>query len=229
MVCLCLTENEFVYCDLIVFVHFCFYYIAQFQKILQHFNFCGKTAVKPYEMIFYWTEAEGALFTLVLTKNKKTISVNLTFYSCQPGYKKPRSTTQDPTTLGMARTKQTARKSTGGNAPRKQLAQKAARKSAPATGGVKKLHRYRPGTVTLREIRKYQKNMELLIRKLPFQRLVRDIVQDFGEQTKDTWVVGARMPQTPLSAATRAQRPSTQRQLARDYPHLSTLESNRDA
>jgi len=60
----------------------------------------------------------------------------------------------------MARTKQTARKSTGGKAPRKQLATKAARKSAPATGGVKKPHRY-------------------LIRKLPFQRLVREIAQDF--------------------------------------------------
>ncbi|KAG5459120.1 MAG: hypothetical protein BJ554DRAFT_515 [Olpidium bornovanus] len=48
----------------------------------------------------------------------------------------------------MARTKQTARKSTGGKAPRKQLATKAARKSAPATGGVKKPHRYRPGTVS---------------------------------------------------------------------------------
>ena len=50
----------------------------------------------------------------------------------------------------MARTKQTARKSTGGKAPRKQLATKAARKSAPATGGVKKPHRYRPGTVAVR-------------------------------------------------------------------------------
>jgi hypothetical protein len=155
----------------------------------------------------------------------------------------------------MARTKQTARKSTGGKAPRKQLATKAARKSAPATGGtslfytfgqthifflsqhftpqttaspdvlntprpasltpcasvdpmplalshassillpytpgpthshilpflpnpgVKKPHRYRPGTVALREIRKYQKSTELLIRKLPFQRLVREIAQ----------------------------------------------------
>ena len=75
----------------------------------------------------------------------------------------------------MARTKQTARKSTGGKAPRKQLATKAARKSAPATGGVKKPHRYRPGTVALREIRRYQKSTELLIRKLPFQRLVREI------------------------------------------------------
>ena len=65
----------------------------------------------------------------------------------------------------MARTKQTARKSTGGKAPRKQLASKAARKSAPSTGGVKKPHRYKPGTVALRE--------------LPFQRLVREIAQDF--------------------------------------------------
>ena len=77
----------------------------------------------------------------------------------------------------MARTKQTARKSTGGKAPRKQLATKAARK--PAKGGVKKPHRYRPGTVALREIRRYQKSTDLLIRKLPFQRLVREIAQDF--------------------------------------------------
>ncbi|KRZ65705.1 histone H3 [Trichinella papuae] len=79
----------------------------------------------------------------------------------------------------MARTKQTARKSTGGKAPRKQLATKAARKSAPSAGGVKKPHRYRPGTVALREIRRYQKSTELLIRKLPFQRLVREVAQDY--------------------------------------------------
>ena len=51
-----------------------------------------------------------------------------------------------------------------------------------AAGGVKKPHRYRPGTVALREIRKYQKSTELLIRKLPFQRLVREIAQ-VGSQT----------------------------------------------
>ena len=60
----------------------------------------------------------------------------------------------------------------GGNAP-------ATGGRAPATGGVKKPHRYRPGTVALREIRRYQKSTELLIRKLPFQRLVREIAQDF--------------------------------------------------
>ena len=79
----------------------------------------------------------------------------------------------------MARTKQTARKSTGGKAPKKTLASMAARKSAPAAGGVKKPHRFRPGTVALREIRKYQKGTELLIRKLPFQRLVREVAMDF--------------------------------------------------
>ncbi|RTG88027.1 histone H3 [Schistosoma bovis] len=79
----------------------------------------------------------------------------------------------------MERTKQTARNSTGGKALRKQLATKAARKSVPATGCVKKTHHYRPGPVALREIRRYQKSTELLIRKLPFQRLVREIARDF--------------------------------------------------
>lgn len=43
----------------------------------------------------------------------------------------------------------------------------------------KKKHRYRPGTVALREIRKYQKSTATLIRKLPFQRLVKEVAQDF--------------------------------------------------
>ena len=81
----------------------------------------------------------------------------------------------------MARTKQTARKSTGGKTPRKSLGAKAARKSTPVVDsqGAKKQHRFRPGTVALREIRKYQKSTDLLIRKLPFQRLVREIASGF--------------------------------------------------
>ena len=47
-------------------------------------------------------------------------------------------------------------------------------------GGVKKHYRYRPGTVALKQIRQYQKSTELLIRKLPFQRLVREIASDGG-------------------------------------------------
>lgn len=77
----------------------------------------------------------------------------------------------------MARTKQTARKSTGGKAPRKNVT---AVRGTGGQGGIKKSHRFRPGTVALREIRRYQKSTELLIRRLPFQRLVRQIAQDFS-------------------------------------------------
>ncbi len=81
----------------------------------------------------------------------------------------------------MARVKQTARKQVGQSKkiPRRLMAIKAARKSAPMIGGIKKPHRYRPGTVAIREIRKYQKSTDLLIRKLPFQRLVREIAQEY--------------------------------------------------
>ena len=79
----------------------------------------------------------------------------------------------------MARTKQTANKSSGGKEPRKQLATKAARRHNPSAAGIKKPYRYRPGTVALREIRKYQKSYDLLVRRLPFQRLVREIAMDF--------------------------------------------------
>merc|ERR1719313_3131369 len=87
----------------------------------------------------------------------------------------------------MARTKQTSRKTEGKAAPRKQLYSL----DPPGAGGggkrgggggkdrVKKKNRYRPGTVALREIRKYQKSTELLIRKMPFQRLVREVAGDF--------------------------------------------------
>eukprot|EP01029_Cantina_marsupialis_P029149 TRINITY_DN779871_c0_g1_i1.p1 TRINITY_DN779871_c0_g1~~TRINITY_DN779871_c0_g1_i1.p1 ORF type:complete len:143 (+),score=12.87 TRINITY_DN779871_c0_g1_i1:83-511(+) len=54
---------------------------------------------------------------------------------------------------------------------------KAARKSIPVPA-TKKKHRRKPGTVALQEIRKYQRSTELLIQKLPFQRLVREISQD---------------------------------------------------
>ena len=85
----------------------------------------------------------------------------------------------------MARTKQTARKSgtnktLSGKVPKKRPSNKAAKKTAPhSVVGVKKPHRFKPGTVALREIRKFQKSTELLIRKLPFQRLIREIASDY--------------------------------------------------
>ena len=54
---------------------------------------------------------------------------------------------------------------------------KAARKILPS--GIKRPHRFRPGTVALHEIHHYEKSTDLLIRRLPFQRLVQEIAQDF--------------------------------------------------
>merc|ERR1719455_17574 len=78
----------------------------------------------------------------------------------------------------MARTKHTARKSVAAKTPKKSMATKSKGPKA-SQGGVKRAHRFRPGTVALRHIRKYQKSTELLIRKLPFQRLVRYIANYF--------------------------------------------------
>ena len=51
---------------------------------------------------------------------------------------------------------------------KKQLAPKSVKRTTTSGGGVKKPCRYRPGTVTLREIQCYQKSTKLLIRKMPF-------------------------------------------------------------
>jgi histone H3 len=79
----------------------------------------------------------------------------------------------------MARTKQTARKSTGGAIPCYHLATKSARATTQKAIAVRKPHRWRPGTVALREIQKFQKNTDLLFRKAPFQHLVCKIAPKF--------------------------------------------------
>ena len=92
----------------------------------------------------------------------------------------------------MARVKQTARKTIGGKTHRLSVLGKlgAQQKQGPtrpplgANGGVKKPHRYRPGTVALREIRRFQKTTELLIRKAPFQRVVRDIALKYKKDVR---------------------------------------------
>ena len=67
----------------------------------------------------------------------------------------------------------------GGKQPRKFLSHKMLRKGIKPTGGLKKPHRYRPGMVALREIRQYQKSTENLIKRTPFQRLIREISQEY--------------------------------------------------
>ena len=81
----------------------------------------------------------------------------------------------------MERTSQTARRSTGGKAPARGLSRAAARRATKAKAGsataVKR--RYRPRTVALLDIRKFQRSAELLLSKLPFQRRVREVAQEY--------------------------------------------------
>ncbi|CAI2358634.1 Core histone H2A/H2B/H3/H4 domain-containing protein [uncultured virus] len=51
---------------------------------------------------------------------------------------------------------------------------------------VKKPHKFKPGTVALREIRKMQKGTDAIIPRLPFNRLVREIAQDLPRWNRDT-------------------------------------------
>ena len=62
--------------------------------------------------------------------------------------------------------------------------EKAKKKTAPAEGGMKKDHRWRPGTVALREIKRYQKATTLLLAKAPFQRFVRAICEGIDGQLR---------------------------------------------
>jgi len=116
----------------------------------------------------------------------------------------------------MERTKQTARRSTGGKAPAS-LARAAARRATKSQAGGKAAvkRRYRPGTVALRDIRKIRRSGELLISKLPFQRLVREIAQKYPnsprfsasavlalqEASEPTWWASSRTPNCAPSTA----------------------------
>jgi histone H3 len=88
----------------------------------------------------------------------------------------------DVTTFARLKSKQTACKSTAGAPPRLHLATKAARAAAQKATVVRKPHRWRPGKVAAREIRKFQKSTDLLIRKAPFQHVVQEIVQQVSRK-----------------------------------------------
>jgi histone H3 len=97
----------------------------------------------------------------------------------------------------MARVKQTARKTVGDKSQSFSLLTKIAQQEAAphhlqlgGRGGVKKSHRYRPGTVVLREIHRFQKTTELMIRKAPFQCLVHQIELKFKRNVRSQSTAG---------------------------------------
>ena len=67
----------------------------------------------------------------------------------------------------------------GGKQPQKHVSWKLLFLGTTLTGGIKKPHHYRPGLVALREIRRYKKSTECLIKRYPFQKLIREISQEY--------------------------------------------------
>jgi histone H3 len=80
--------------------------------------------------------------------------------------------------------KKSAKSSKVGKSGSAVKAEKAIKKTAPAEGGMKKKMRWRPGTVALREIKRYQKVTDLLLAKAPFQRFVRSICDGIDSQLR---------------------------------------------
>ena len=80
----------------------------------------------------------------------------------------------------MPKSKVAAKAKAATKMPNKVKGSKAIKKAAPAEGGMKdrKKMRFKPGTVVLREVKKYQKTVDMLIPRAPFQRLVRSITTD---------------------------------------------------
>ena len=98
----------------------------------------------------------------------------------------------------MPKTKIAAKAVTDQKQPKKMMDEKvkklnkskAIKKTAPAEGGVKsndgekRKMRRKAGTVALREIKRYQKSIDNLLPRAPFQRLVRTIVEDMDHQLR---------------------------------------------
>lgn len=88
----------------------------------------------------------------------------------------------------MGRSKETSRASK--KAVAKSSGKKAVKSAAGAgSSGQKRSHKWRPGTVALRQIRKFQKSTDLLLRKAPFQRLVREVATSHKEGLR--WAASA--------------------------------------
>ena len=82
----------------------------------------------------------------------------------------------------MPKSKAAAKAKASTKMPAKVKGTNAVKKTAPAKGGMKdgekRNRRYKPGTVTLREIKRYQKSVAMLLPRAPFQRLVRSITTE---------------------------------------------------
>ena len=143
---------------------------------------CSKKLTPDQQKVFINNGFTNALLHAVIKKgwDKKDIENFILTYKHNTGSQVKIPVLTVGMTQEIARMKRASAREGGTKGTGRAGTSHGSQKSTPAgSGGVKQPHRFRPGTVALREIRRYQKSTELLIRKLPFQRLVREIAQDF--------------------------------------------------
>ena len=143
---------------------------------------CSKKLTPDQQKVFINNGFTNALLHAVIKKgwDKKDIENFILVYKHNTGSQVKIPVLTVGMTQEIARMKRASAREGGTKGTGHGGTSHGSQKSTPAgSGGVKQPHHYRPGTVALREIQRYQKSTELLIRKLPFQRLVREITQDF--------------------------------------------------
>ena len=143
---------------------------------------CSKKLTPDQQKVFINNGFTNALLHAVIKKgwDKKDIENFILLYKHNTGSQVKIPVLTVGMTQEIARMKRASVREGGTKGTGRGGTSHGSQKSTPAgSGGVKQPHRFRPGTVALREIRRYQKSTELLIRKLPFQRLVCEIAQDF--------------------------------------------------
>lgn len=85
----------------------------------------------------------------------------------------------------MARTKQSIKQAKEVKPSTRAAAARSTTKKVPLPAGIRRPHRFRPGTAALMQIRKLQNSSESLIPYAPFLRLVREIINDLQSQTPE--------------------------------------------
>ena len=160
-------------------------------KVIRNCNAALKINVTPVQSLRYTDEVDTDEELSPLPRTKDNADVAASTVTSQTLYTEGETSTQ---TGLWVRVEAVTQKGRGWGAPvaiarkeprnfrKGQGRQGAHRRGGGSTGGprctTKRKHRYRPGTLALREIRHYQKKTDLLIRKAPFARLVKEIAQE---------------------------------------------------
>ena len=166
-------------------------------RVIRNCNSALKTNVAPVQSLQYTDEVDTDEELGPLPRTRDNANVAATTVTSQTLYTEGETSMQTgPRVTVEAVTKKGRRQGAPVSIARKEprnFKKGRGRQGARKKGGdsvrgpqcaTKRKHRYRPGTLALREIRHYQKKTNLLIRRAPFARLVKEIAQDCMQEMR---------------------------------------------